>query len=345
MKIAIIGAGWYGCHTALSLLQKGFEITVFERSDRAISGASRYNQNRLHQGFHYPRDFETRKQSLEGFEWFTQHYGNLIKEVPNNIYGVASTKSNLDFETFKQIMSATGLEYNIVEESNEIPKFTHVQGMVSTNEMLIENFKASKYFGDILQNHIVYRTEVDLSNEQVLKEYKTNYDLVIDCTWGTARKIPDINYYYEPCIYFYYKKKSGLNFSFTLMDGEFFSIYPYEKSNYTVTSVKHTPIKQVFNKYEIHSCFVEAKEASFIKDKKEKFEKEILYYYPNFLNDFEFVEPVYSLKTKLVSGSDFRGCIVKEEENLISVFSGKIDTLHIAEQEINHIIEKMRLSV
>ena len=343
MKIAIIGAGWYGCHIALSMLQKGFDVTVFEKSDRAISGASRYNQNRLHQGFHYPRDFETRKQSLEGFYWFKEHYPNLIQEVPNNIYGVAGTKSNLDFETYKQIMSATGLDFKIIENSCLIPDFRNVQGAIVTSEMLIKNSKASKYFDDILGKHILYNTEIDLTSEKVTKEYKLDYDFVIDCTWGTARKIPLINYYYEPCIYFYYKNISKFDFSFTLMDGDFFSIYPYYNKIYTVTSVKHTPIKQVFDKEEISECFVTASSDSFVTNKRDLFEKEVLSYYPGFLNDFEYVEPIYSLKTKLVSNTDYRGCFITVEDNLVSVFSGKIDTLHIAEREINELIDKLRL--
>ncbi|WP_295900296.1 FAD-dependent oxidoreductase [uncultured Vibrio sp.] len=343
MKVAIVGAGWYGCHLALSLLQKNFDVKVFERSDRSISGASRYNQNRLHQGFHYPRDFETRKQSLEGFSWFTQHYGNLIKKVTNNIYGVANTKSNIDFETFKQIMTASNLKYTELGVNSILPNLENVQGMVSTDEMLIENFKASQYFDDILHKHITYNTYVDLSDESVLNEYKDAYDLVIDCTWGTTRLIPEIDYYYEPCIYFYYRKKTKLDFAFTLMDGGFFSVYPYENDIFTVTSVKNTPINQVNSREDVGKCFKKAKEEEFVSNKREAFEKEILFYYPGFLDDFEYVEPVYSLKTKLVSASDFRGCLVKREDNLISVFSGKIDTLHVAELEVNRIINEMGL--
>jgi hypothetical protein len=342
MKIAIVGAGWYGCHTAISLLQKGDDITIFERSNRAISGASRYNQNRLHQGFHYPRDYETRKQSLEGFDWFIEHYGNLVDDVNNNYYAIADKLSNIDFETFKQIMTASDLKYSLEDDSELFNKFTNVSGLVKTSEKLVLNHRASTYFDDILSKHIKYGSHIELSDDYVLEELKSKYDFVIDCTWGTARKIASLDYYYEPCIYFYYRKKTKDDFAFTLMDGNFFSIYPYDNDIYTVTSVLNTPIAQVETRDEIGTKFSMAKEAEYVGNKRRAFEEEISNYYPKFLEDFEYVEPVYSLKTKLVSGTDFRGCIVTNEDNLISVFSGKIDTLHIAELKINQIIDSIR---
>jgi len=81
LNIAIVGAGWYGCHLALSLLQAGHEVTLFEATDSTISGASRKNQNRLHLGFHYPRNYPTREQSRDGFEWFQEHYSHLVETI------------------------------------------------------------------------------------------------------------------------------------------------------------------------------------------------------------------------------------------------------------------------
>lgn len=339
MKIAIIGAGWYGCHLALSLLQKDIDIKIFEKKDRTISGSSRYNQNRLHQGFHYPRDYETRRQSNDGFEWFLEHYGSLLKDVPNNVYGVANKTSNIDFQTYKHIMSASKLEFQDISDKAFSAKFDNIQGMVSTSEKLILNHRASHYFDDVLSKHLEFGKEINMSDKNVLELLKSEYDYVLDCTWGTSRKIPNIDYYYEPCMYFYYRKKIKEHFAFTLMDGNFFSIYPYDDDIYTVTSVANTPIGQVKYKDEISALFDMARKSEYIDAKRMLFENEIKHYYPGFLNDFEYSEPVYSLKTKLVSGTDFRGCLVKKEDNLISVFSGKIDTLHIAELEVLKMIE------
>ena len=46
-NLVIIGGGWYGCHLALSLKEKGFKIKLFEKNKEIFSEASLYNQNRL----------------------------------------------------------------------------------------------------------------------------------------------------------------------------------------------------------------------------------------------------------------------------------------------------------
>lgn len=339
MKIAIVGAGWYGCHLALSLIQDGQDVILFEQGDAPISGASRKNQNRLHQGFHYPRDYETRAQSSKGYKWFKDHYGHLSEEVPNNIYAVPYEGSNLDFETYRQIMTASGLDYTTCTDLAVLDKLVGIQGAVSTSEELIRNNKASNYFKEVLSDRLVLNTTIALDDDVILSKMKGEFDWVVDCTWGTARKIEGLDYFYEPCIYFYYRKKINEHFSFTLMDGCFFSLYPYMDDLYTLTSVKNTPISKTDN---INIALAKLRSSSidlgFIGEKKKYFEEEVLRYYPEFLQEFEYHAPEFSLKSKINSASDFRGCVVKKEGNIINVFSGKIDTLHIAEKEVFEII-------
>ena len=69
-KIAIIGAGLFGVTTYLLLKQKGFDCTLFERKNKILDGASTNNLNRVHFGYHYPRDQETAKQSTKGYNSF-----------------------------------------------------------------------------------------------------------------------------------------------------------------------------------------------------------------------------------------------------------------------------------
>ena len=39
-RIAIIGAGWYGCHIGLSLKHLGFDVTIFEKENDVLTRAS-----------------------------------------------------------------------------------------------------------------------------------------------------------------------------------------------------------------------------------------------------------------------------------------------------------------
>ena len=75
-KIAIIGAGWFGCYIGYDLIKSGYEVKIFEKEKEIFSGASGYNQNRLHLGFHYPRSYRT----IQGLEMDIK---NLLKNFQN----------------------------------------------------------------------------------------------------------------------------------------------------------------------------------------------------------------------------------------------------------------------
>ena len=344
MNICIVGAGWYGCHIASSLLKQGHDVVIFEKSASTISGASKKNQNRLHLGFHYPRNHETRVQSKNGFNWFIEHYGQLCTSVDENIYAVAKKDSYIDFETFKLIMEGTKLDFTEIERS-EFPErglnLDVIEGAILCQEMVINNSIATKYFDDILSRHLKLDTYVDLKNEVVVKSLKENFDYIIDCTWGTSGTLQDEEIFYEPCVYFYYKTQKEKRIAITVMDGEFCSLYPYYDDIYTLTSVNNTPLGQFSD---INDAIVKLNNVkqnrALVSEKRDRFEEEIKSFYPNFSNEFEFIGPEFSMKTKVKSSTDYRGCFVKKTDKLISIFSGKIDTLYIAEKKVLEIISR-----
>jgi glycine/D-amino acid oxidase-like deaminating enzyme len=66
-RVGIIGGGWYGCHVASVLREQGFDVIIYERNSQLFSEGSRWNQFRLHQGFHYARSWNTRIETIRGF--------------------------------------------------------------------------------------------------------------------------------------------------------------------------------------------------------------------------------------------------------------------------------------
>lgn len=338
MRVAVLGAGWYGCHLSVSMMQAGIDVTIYEKKTGTIQGASRFNQNRLHKGFHYPRNYETRRQSLKGYSWFVEHYGHLIEPVRDNFYAVASESSTVDFYTYLQVMDAMSLNYDIVSLKDAPIRLEGISDLLRTDEMLIRNDLAGAYFDKVLAGVLNFGMNIDISDDVTLRRLKSEFDFVIDCTWGMARGIDGLDVFYEPCIYFYYKRKAFREFALTIMDGDFFSLYPYFDDIYTLTSVKHTPLGCCNSLKDVDALLLQAKDKSFIADKKKKIEKEVLAIYPSFLSDFDFLDVEYSIKTKIPDKSDYRGCKVKVNDNLVSIFSGKIDTLHIAEEELFKVI-------
>ena len=328
-KIAVIGAGWYGCHISKKLSELGNDLTIFESKDDIFLGASGCNQNRLHLGYHYPRCELTRSQSRSGFYKFKKEYGFLCEPIPENIYAISSMQSKLNFDQYLEIVDGLA---DLKNKKSTHKKLSNIQGSINVNEEYINFKKAREYFSQILKNKIIFNSEI---TKKSLSKLKREYDFVIDCTWGELSMF-SFSKYYECNLFHLYKLKSkNPNFAITLMDGYFFSLYPWYESIYSLTNVKNI----VLNKFKTFSDCKEYKQKiktdpTFINKHREACEKEVLEYYPEFYKDFDYLEHKFSYKTKFESEFDSRYVIIEREKNLIKVFSGKIDTIFEAEEKI-----------
>ena len=171
-------------------------------------------------------------------------------------------------------------------------------------------------------------------NYILLKDKK--YDYIINCTWGTFSPFENVDIFYEPCITFLYKTQKK-DFALTIMDGEFISLYPYNKNLYTLTSVKNTPLAKHKTISEVTKQ-LESLQESDILEIREKMEKETLYYYPQFLEDFSYDSYYTSIKTKLNVKNDCRQVVVESKGREIFVLPGKIDTIFYAEEHVLNIL-------
>ena len=159
LKIAIIGAGWYGCHFALSFIKKGLKVILYEKNEEIFSEASFNNQNRLHLGFHYPRSYKTRNQSKRGSRLFYLYYPDLIKNIDLSLYAIAKDSSIVDLDTYKAIMKSSELLFEDV--SSSIPlMLRNIEGVLDTNEKVIDCMAAKKFFKNELQDIIIKNSEL-----------------------------------------------------------------------------------------------------------------------------------------------------------------------------------------
>ena len=114
-SIAIIGAGWYGCHVATYLIDNGYLVDIYD-GNHIFYGSSSKNQNRLHLGFHYPRSKKTRSLCKNGFDLFKSKYQNCLEKINNNYYYVAN-ESIIDFDTYCGIFSYENIPYKICDNN------------------------------------------------------------------------------------------------------------------------------------------------------------------------------------------------------------------------------------
>lgn len=337
MKIAIVGAGWYGCHLAAFLRQIGFDVALFERGAEVFTGASGKNQNRLHLGFHYARDHTTRFQSRDGFSRFIERYPNLSRPVTDNIYAVPQGDSLIDYRTYKAIMASSGIEFEELGEGHAaVAGLTRLAGRIDTDERIVDTGAAARFFRAYLDP--VLRLGTRVRREDIREAADgvriggERFDYLIDATWGKLTR-PEIDIFYEPTLLLYYETRRR-DWAFTLVDGQLCSIYPTDvPGQVTLSSVPHTPLGH-FTDIAAAEHALATLPAATIHEKRGLFEAQIRRYYPAFDESFTYVGPQLSMKTKPVGAEDNRACYVFRQGRVFCVMSGKIDTIFVAAERI-----------
>ena len=350
MKIAIIGGGFYGCYLAKHL-SKNHQIYIFEKNSKLIQESGRKNQYRLHIGFHYPRSLKTIEQTIEGYKTFKKEFKKFIY-FPKKNYYLIHKDSLVSFKKYCNIFKRKDIHFEKVE-LKKIPylKFPNkYSGAISTKEGVI---LIDKLIEDLLKLikkkiNIIFNTEIKKidSKRGVLYFGKNNsrkFDYIINTTYlnpnighkkkkfvtkyeGTAMLVPKLKVKDIPGI--------------TIMDGDFISLYPRSKNNFSISSVKFTPVYKFKNIEEIKKIrkfFKVKKNINIIKNNIYKdFSK-----YLNLNFDLQQARLETSFKIKLKNDkSGLRTTDTISENKLISVFCGKLDTVPLI---LNKIKKKLNV--
>ena len=323
MKIIIIGGGWYGCYSAF-LLQKNHQVTLVEKNNDIFDNSSYYNQNRLHLGFHYPRNSKTRNLCQKYFNKFKNTF-NSTYQVDNNYY-LISNRSLIDYNTYLAVFKYEG--FDLKEICNK--SFQNIEGnCLSVNEEIIDSDLSKQFFKsnlncEIILNHNVSNINIDSKPILCINNKQLECDLIIDCTYNLLN-LSSKNYIYEKTISLLYKKINDVEFGgITIVDGNFVSLYPRDIKNniYTLTDVEFTPLIKTSNLVEINNYKINDDQ---ILEIIHNMENKLLEYYPDFKESFIYDGYFLANKTKLISNSDSRECNIEYIDNkLITVNCGKI---------------------
>jgi hypothetical protein len=322
-KVIIIGAGWYGCYLGYLCENKKIDYVIFEKSSEIFTGASFYNQNRLHLGYHYPRDYKTRTDSKNGFNSFIEQFPYLTTEISKNIYAIHKN-SLVDFNTYINVFNFEKYNFEILNEKLS----ENFQGAIVVNERFIDPFKSKSFFQKMNLN-IKFNSDIQYQNgEYFLNKNKLIGDTIINATYGGLEsEISTKAFKREIFLSFIIKMINPCPFgALTVMDGAFYSIYPYDLENnlYTLTHVKYGVISYHIKEEEKHYLFNVVKEM-------------ICQDIPDFDKYFKFEGFFTSTKYKPISNSDMRSTILLKEQNSIVICSGKIDTIFLTNSIINEL--------
>lgn len=334
IKIAIIGAGWFGCHIGYQLKKKNFKIKIFEKNKDLFSNASGNNTNRLHLGFHYPRSLKTRSMSSEGYKKFIKQYPNFSVELKENMYAIAKDKTNkINSTTFKNAMKKSKLNFKEYDASKTDLK--NITKVFNTNERQIDHYQAKSFFLKKLKNLIFFKSEIKKISryKNMFKINNEFFDYVINCTWQQSFKLKNLDLTYEHCAISLYRSKYKDHRSYTIMDGPYYTLLKWNKNLYGLYSVKHSRLSTSKNYQKVKKSYLNLKSKNPLKIRKNLI-KGFLKYYPKFENNFKFVKNLHSIRTISKNKKDARICLVKNNKNFINVMSGKIDHIFYAYEEV-----------
>ena len=333
IKIAIIGAGWFGCYIGYKLKKNGFNVKIFEKGKDIFVNASANNTNRLHLGFHYPRSFKTREMSCDGYQRFIKEYPNFSKKLRNNIYAIADDNANkINSNIFKNSMIKSKLKFN--EYSVSKTDLINVDKAYNTSERQIDHLKAKFFFLNKLKKNILLNYEIK-KIPKIKKKFKINdelFDYVINCTWQQSFKSKNFDLTYEHCAISLYKPKNKNQKSYTIMDGPYYTLLKWNKDSFALYSVKYSRLLTSKNYQTVKKSYTNLKLKN--KNIQENIIKGFLRFYPKFKNNFKFVKNLHSIRTINKNKKDARICVVNNNNNFINVMSGKIDHIFYAFEEV-----------
>lgn len=345
MKIAVVGAGIFGC-TISTKLSKFCNVDLYDMSSDIMSSASRTNQLRLHRGYHYPRSPDTVSDLLSSINLFVKEYAEAIVDDYDHYYCIARENSMVSPKEYLSFCDNFNLEYKKIDDfrfvNNEKIALT-----VKVKESLLDYDATYK----ICKERLIFsRVNVKLNRIFSFLDSK-EYDFVINCTYANINDIVkegnQKSYQFEVCEKIAVKMPTSMvDKSIVVMDGPFMCVDPYGRTGYSLLgNVVHAiHSSNVGTHPKISEDLQPLLNKGIIKKPSitnfEKFIDSGKDYLPG-LKEAEYVGSMYTVRAVLPNMDDTDGrptVVSKQESNVINVFSGKIDTCVNAAEKVVSII-------
>lgn len=245
LSVAVIGCGVFGAMTALRLAERGASVVVFERQAGALRGSSLNNQNRLHLGFHYPRDDETARQCIRGFTRFREEFKDCVLDGFPNAYFIAQDGSLTTPQSYLDFCDRVGLRYDVLDPAAFTPPVEGVDLALSCDEVVYDCHKLRELIEHKLDASGVERrfgaavTAIERANPgfvlAVAGQGTQHFDAVINCTYADVNQFTASLGHATPRRQYEYTLVPILEWDqspvgITIMDGRFMTILPFGRS-------------------------------------------------------------------------------------------------------------------
>jgi glycine/D-amino acid oxidase-like deaminating enzyme len=351
----VIGGGFYGAAIAIYLAkQRGLKhIMLVERESELLSRASRNNQARVHNGYHYPRSFTTAYRSRVNAPRFINDLPSAITQDFTNLYAIARHNSSVTPKQFVRFCKQIGAR---IEPSDQSLRYLFeprlIEDVFLVEECVFDYRKLASWAkSELFACGVDVRLDTraiaihgskknlmiilrDKQGDHV--EVKARY--VFNCTYsglnqfkgdfnGTHTKlkqeITEMPLVHLP------PELTGLGI--TVMDGPFFSIMPFPaRGLHTLSHVRYTPHMNWQDEMGIDPY-------QRLNDygrptRVDRMVRDAGRYIPKLLGA-KYIDSLFEVKTLLVKNErdDGRPILYEEDETLpgcYSVLGGKIDNIY-----------------
>ena len=263
MRISIFGGGIFGLTVFILLRKKGFDCYLYEKEKELLSGASTKNLNRVHLGYHYPRDKQTVYQSKKGFISFTKFYSKSIIKNFENYYAIAKS-SKVNSRKYEKFLKETKLNYRKINLNKFRFKTNLIESVYKVSEPIYSWSLLKKQIFQLIKKdkkRIFLRSVISSikrkKNKYYFKNNKNNdvTDIVINATYEGCNSISKNmcgtnNFEYQLTNIMEINSKKFKSIGFALMDGPFFSFLPIgsQKNKQILYHVKHSVLKRKISK-------------------------------------------------------------------------------------------------
>ncbi len=340
-KIAIIGGGVFGLTTYIMLKKRGIECNLFEKKKELLSGASTNNLNRVHFGYHYPRDNLTAKQSYKGYKSFYRVYKKAIISNFENYYFIAKN-SKVSFSKYLKFCKKNKLSYKKIENPKLEFKIKNIQGGIKVKEPIYDwkiiKKVAKSLIYKLKKNRIHLNEEVKkiekIDNFKLTTKKGTYYfDKIVDASYDgsnflTKNLKKPVKRKYQLVVVFEFKFKGLNKLGLALMDGKYFSFLPKGKGkHHLLYHVKHSVIKEKISNQFPKSWYNFSNYSNQINRSKKLLLKDLKFYLPDLnidLTDKIYISP--RVIQNKVEKTDRRVSFINEiSKNYFQIFSAKVD--------------------
>jgi glycine/D-amino acid oxidase-like deaminating enzyme len=258
LNIAVIGGGVFGALAAIRLAEAGRRVSLFERNRELFRGAST-NANRLHLGYHYPRDEDTARQCMLGYDAFRAAFPEAVLEGVRNTYFIARHGSLVSPEQYLAFCDRLSLPYGLVDLAAYQPAIANVAMGIQTEETIYDAAVLSVLLERRLRElGVGIRCDSDIvdvvrnAGSFTLRTASDRYggfDGVVNCAYADINRLTEglghepASRQYEYTAVPVVEIEFPATASITVLDGPFVSLLPFGGGNrYLMYHVDHSVI-------------------------------------------------------------------------------------------------------